>query len=170
MFPSHDPMEDYNFPYNIRCRYGWVKLNLNPSDTTAGGNLSLEVDELERHVRKILLNNFDDSTLLPQKARDVLTLGDFVIRNSPRILEDSTTGDITSFRNDKHLSFKWSPQRKIQYQKCENGVGSTFFQCNQKNWIPFVSFKHIPGGSEAGPTSNELPQLATGTRHYFTDA
>lgn len=170
MTMSYDRMVDYNFSYNIRCRYGWVKLNLNPSDTQGGLLGPLAINDLDIHIRKVLLNNFDDSTLLPQKARDVLTLGDFVIRNSPRLLENATTTDITTFRNDKHLTFKWSPQRKIQYQKCVTAAGTEFLQCNQKNWIPFVSFKHIPGGSEAAPRSDQLPQLKTGTRHYFTDA
>jgi hypothetical protein len=167
---SYDRMVDYNFPYNIRCRYGWVKLNMNPSETQGGLVGPIALNDLDLHVRDILKNNFDDSTLLPQKARDVLTLGDFMIKNNPRILEDSTSGDITTFRNDKHLKFKWSPQRKIQYQKCITSAGTEFLQCNQKNWIPFVSFKHVPGGSEDGPRTEELPQFKTGTRHYFTDS
>ena len=172
MTMSFDQMSGYNFPFNIRCRYGWIKLNLNPS-TSAGGviptPLAVEIGDLEAHVKNVLKQSYDPTTLLPQKARDVLLLGDFLVKNNPRILE-SGAGDITTFRNDKHLTFKWSPQRKIQYQKCQNAAGTQFFECNQKNWIPFVQFVHVPAGNEDPPRDNELPRLAVGTRHYFTDS
>lgn len=172
MTMSFDQMSGYNFPFNIRCRYGWIKLNLNPAtglSVSGAQPLALEVGDLENHVLDVLKATYNPSTLLPQKARDVLTLGDFTIKNNPRILEGAS-GDITTFRNDKHLTFKWSPQRKIQYQKCENSAGQQFFECNQKNWIPFVQFVHVPAGNEDPPRENELPRLAVGTRHYFTDA
>lgn len=172
---SYDAMVDYNFPFNIMCRYGWVKMNLNPSDHVSGTvppatPLAVEIGDLERHVKNVLVHNFNPTTLLPQKARDVLIIKEFMVKNSPRILEDSTAGDITTFRNDKHLTFKWSPQRKIQYQKCQNAAGTQFFECNQKNWIPFVQFLHVPAGNEAEPGQTELPRYAVGTRHYFTDS
>jgi len=172
MTMSFDQMSGYNYPFNLRCRYGWIKLNLNPS-TSAGGiiptPLAVEIGDLEAHVLNVLKQSYDPTALLPQKARDVLLLGDFLVKNNPRILEGSS-GAITTFRNDKHLSFKWSPQRKIQYQKCQNGAGTQFFECNQKNWIPFVQFLHVPAGNEDAPRADELPKLAIGTRHYFTDS
>jgi hypothetical protein len=175
MTVSYDQMKDYNFPFNMKCRYGWVKLNLNPSVSVAGSlppatPLAVEIGDLERHVLNVLKHNFNPTTLLPQKARDVLVIKEFVIKNNPRLLEDATSTSITTFRNDKHLSFKWSPQRKIQYQKCQNSAGQQFFECNQKNWIPFVQFLHVPAGTEDHPQSTELPKLAVGTRHYFTDS
>jgi len=172
MTMSFDQMSTYNFPFNMRCRYGWIKMNLNPS-VGAGGlipdPISVEIGDLETHVLNVLKQSYNPTTLLPQKARDVLLLGDFVVKNNPRILE-SGAGDITTFRNDQHLSFKWSPQRKIQYQKCQNQAGTQFFECNQKNWIPFVQFVHILAGNEDAPRPSELPRLAIGTRHYFTDS
>lgn len=162
----------YVFPINMRVRHGWVKLNLNPTDYDASERLIVSTTALKEHVLAVLENNYDDSTLLPIKARDVATLSDKIIKNNPRILEDSA--GTTTFRNDQHLSFKWSPQRKIQYQKCVPETGepetASFFQCNQKNWIPFVCFSYVQAGTETPPADGEMPELNIGTRHYFTDS
>lgn len=164
--------DQYNYPINMRVRHGWIKLNLNPTDLGASGRLIVSQTALKEHVLAVLENNYDDSTLLPMKARDVATLSDKILKNNPRILEDSQGP--STFRNDQHLSFKWSPQRKIQYQKCvasdAEPESSSFFQCNQKNWIPFVCFSYVQAGTETPPADGEMPELNIGTRHYFTDS
>ena len=148
---------------------GQVKLN--PSGLAGGtSNIAVEQGDLQSHVERVLENNFNDTTLLPQKARDVQVIKDFMLQSNPRILEDSSSGDIVSYREDKSLSMKWSPQRKIQYQKCQNTAGTTFFQCNQKNWIPFVHFSRVATGTVSAPATTEMPELDIGTRHYFTDS
>ena len=158
---SYDRMVDYNFPFKLRCRYGWCKLNLNPSGEVAGtSNLSIELGDLQAHVKRVLENNFNDTTLLPQKARDILVIKDFMLQSNPRILEDSSSGDIVSYREDKSLTMKWSPQRKIQYQKCQNIANTTFFQCCQKNWIPFVHFSRVATGSVTAPSDRDWETIS----------
>jgi hypothetical protein len=169
MAMSFSGADQYNFPINLRVRHGWIKLNLNPTSVDSESRLQVTSTALKEHVLAVLENNYDDSTLLPIKARDVVTLSDKIVKNNPRILEDAQ--GTTTFRNDQHLSFKWSPQRKIQYQKCLfTDTGATTFQCCQKNWIPFVVFSYVQAGTEARPTDSEMPKVNIGTRHYFTDS
>ena len=172
MSMSFSGADQYNYPINLRVRHGWVKLNLNPTAVQSTNRLIVGLDALKGHVRQVLENNYDDSTLLPIKARDVVTLSDKIVKNNPRVLEGAAS--ITTFRNDQHLSFKWSPQRKIQYQKCaptdDAPESDTYFQCNQKNWIPFVVFTYVQAGAESPPTASEMPIVNVGTRHYFTDS
>jgi hypothetical protein len=169
MSMTFEGADQYNFPINMRVRHGWIKLNLNPTSVDSEGRLQVTSTALKEHVLAVLENNYDDSTLLPIKARDVVTLSDKILKNNPRILEDASGP--TTFRNDQHLSFKWSPQRKIQYQKCLfTDTGATAFQCNQKNWIPFVCFSYVQAGTESPPGDGEMPELNVGTRHYFTDS
>ena len=169
MSMSFSGSDQYNYPINLRVRHGWIKLNLNPTEEVSAGVLLLSDSALHAHVKAVLENNYDDSTLLPIKARDVITLSDKIVKNNPRVLEGAAS--ITTFRNDQHLSFKWSPQRKIQYQKCASGATAVpFFQCNQKNYVPFVCFSYVQAGTESPPTDSEMPLLNIGTRHYFTDS
>lgn len=156
-----------HLPITYKMIQGWCKINLNPlpDASTPEGPLPVEQTDLQTHVSKYLNAAYEDDLAFGDKRRFKILKTKFIASN-PRILEQSD-GTAVCFRQNLRINLTWTPMRKIRYNACVDNAGATFFQCNTKNWVPFVYFQKNPAGNTP---STSFPVITQTTKHWFTDA
>lgn len=157
-----------HIPITYKMIQGWCKINLNPlpDPTTPQGPLPVTTTALQEHVSRYLNAAYEDDMAFGDKRRFQILKTKF-IHSSPRILEDAG-GSPVVFRQNIRINLNWTPMRKIRYNACTDPASHTdFFQCNTKNWVPFVFFQKNPAGNTP---STSFPTISHTTKHWFTDA
>lgn len=152
-------------PLSYVVTQGWCKLNLNPDPpTTPGAPFPIEADELQQHVANYYERGYAN-VLGNGDVKNFKIIKRYKIDGKGVNITGSTGADIT-VRQPRLLKFKWAPMRKIRYNHCVNTAGTTFLQCNQENWIPFINIQFCG----IAHTGEHFPNMNTISTHYFTDS
>lgn len=156
-----------HLPVTYKMTQGWCKINLNPLPdvTTPQNPIPCEQDALQQHVFRYLVAAYEDDLAFGDKRRFKIIKTKF-IHSNPRILEQ-TDGTAVCFRQNIRLNLEWTPMRKIRYNACVDAAGTSFMQCNTKNWVPFVFWQKNPAGNTE---SGSYPVITQTSKHWFTDS
>lgn len=155
-------------PVTYKMVQGYCKINLNPLPDPANpqGPIPVTTAALQEHVARYLLAAYEDDLAFGDKRRFKIMKTKYVTSN-PRILEQPD-GTAICFRQNLRFNFNWDIMRKIRYNACTDPVSHTdFFQCNTRNWIPFVMWHKNPAGNTE---SGSYPTITQTSKHWFTDA